>query len=57
MFRWIRRNWALLAFVLVNLAVAAPAHAMLGDDFCEDANGNAVHCCTLCIGVCQCHVT
>ena len=57
MVRWIRRHWLLIVFALVNLAVAAPARADLGDDFCDDGHGNAVPCCTFCLGTCTCHVT
>ena len=57
MLRWIRRYWLLLVFALVNVAIARPVRATMGDNFCYDVDGSAHHCCTLCVGNCICHRT
>jgi hypothetical protein len=55
MLRWIGRHWLLLVFALVNVAIARPARATMGDNFCYDDEGTARPCCTLCVGNCMCH--
>ena len=54
---WIRRNWLLVLFVLVNAAMATPAAAGLDNDFCQDGDGGIVQCCTGCLFFCNCTLT
>lgn len=51
---WIGRYWYVIAFVLVNSAVAAPVAADLDNDWCSDGNGGAYECCTHCFFFCNC---
>jgi hypothetical protein len=51
---WLKRNYFLLGFVLVNLALAAPAGAGLDDDICTGPGGPIVPCCTDCLFICHC---
>lgn len=54
MFRWIRRNYVALAFVVVNLAIAAPVDAALDNATCLDPGGDITPCCTSCFIFCNC---
>ncbi len=54
---WFRRNWVFIAaFVVVNLAIAAPAGAMKWkNDMCDDGQGGVVPCCSTCFLIgCRC---
>ena len=52
--RWIKRYWYVIAFVLVNSAIATPVAADLDDDWCLDGNGGEYACCTYCLFFCDC---
>lgn len=54
MLRWITRHWTLVAFAVVNLAIAAPAGAAYDDDVCVEPDGGSAPCCTRCIILCEC---
>jgi len=49
-------GWVLvLAFLLLNLGMAAPLKAVwLDDAMCETPRGGAAHCCTFCVFFCRC---
>lgn len=54
--QWIKKNWLIVAFVLVNLAVAAPAHAGWNDATCMGSNGETHDCCEICFIFCGCEL-
>lgn len=53
---WLKRNWYLVLFIIVNLSIAAPAGAMLKDDLCSTSEGGVFGCCTYCMFFCGCDV-
>jgi hypothetical protein len=54
---WLRRNAFLVAFVAVNLLIAAkPAGAALRNAACNDPDGGQYACCKTCIVLCGCDI-
>lgn len=52
--QWIKKNWVIVAFVLVNLAIAAPADAGLKNSTCAGPGGEDEGCCRTCLIFCGC---
>jgi hypothetical protein len=51
---WLRKTWVVWVFVVVNLALAAPAMAGWKNTICHDPEGGKIPCCEACIFFCGC---
>lgn len=51
--QWIKRNWVLVAFVALNIAIAVPAQAGVRNGTCDGPNGPE-NCCVSCWMFCGC---